>query len=99
MDNGFSILMCIFAVALFLYAAVLAISKDYKMLPYRAQVSVKPKNPKEYTLQLAKVVALVGLAVAAGTVIALWDQLISAIVIVAGVIASIWAGTSIAKDR
>ena len=93
MDNGFSILMFIFAAALLLYAVVLAITKDYKMLPYRAQISVKPKDPKEYTLQLAKVVALVGLAMTAGALVALWNQLIGAIVILAGVIAAIWAGT------
>jgi len=99
MDHGFPILMFIFAAALLIYAAILAVKKDYKMLPYRAQISVKPKNPKAYTLQLAKVVALVGLAVAAGAAVALWDQLIGAIVILAGVIAAIWAGTKIVKNR
>jgi len=99
MDNGFSILMFIFAAALLLYAVVLVITKDYKMLPYRAQISVKPKDPKEYTLQLAKVVTLVGLAVAVGAVVALWNLLIGAIVVLTGVIAAIWAGTRIVKDR
>ncbi len=99
MDNGFSIFMFIFAAALFLYAVILAITKDYKMLPVRAQVPVKPKHPKAYTVQLAKVIALVSLAVAAGAGIGLWNQLIGAIVILAGVIAAIWAGTKIVKNK
>jgi hypothetical protein len=70
MDYGFSILMFIFAAALLLYAAVMAITKDYNMLPYRSRVSVKPKNPEKYTVQLAKAVALVAAAIAAGAAIA-----------------------------
>lgn len=98
MDHGFPILMFIFAGVLLLYAMILAITRDYKMLPYRAQVPVKPKNPKAYTMQLAKVIALVSLAVAIGAAVALWNQLIGAVVILAGVTAVIWAGTKIVKD-
>ena len=97
MDHGFSILMFIFAAILLLYSVVLAITKNYSLLPYKAQIPVKPKNPKAYTVRLAKVVALVGLAVAVGAVVALWNLLAGAIVIIAGVIASIWAGTKIVK--
>lgn len=50
MDEGYSILMALVAVA---------ILKDYKMLPYRARVSVQPKDEKRYILQLSKVVAIV----------------------------------------
>ena len=98
MDRGFSILMFIFAAALLLYAVILAITRDYKMLPYRSRVSVKPKNPKAYTLQLAKVIALVSLAVAVGAAVALWNQTVGAIVILTGVIAAIWVGTKIVKN-
>ena len=48
MKQGFSILMFFFAGALLLYAALMAITKDYNILPFRASVSVKPKNPKKY---------------------------------------------------
>ena len=99
MEHGFPILMFVFAAVLFLYAVILAITKDYKLLPYRAQVSVQPKDPKTYTFQLAKVVALVSLAVAVGAAVALWNQLIGALVILAGVIAAIWAGTKIVKNK
>ncbi len=99
MDNGFSILMLIFAAALLLYAAILAITKDYKMLPYRARVSVEPKNPKKYAVQLAKVIALTALAIAAGAAVSLWSMAAGAILMIAGVIASLWAGTKIVKNE
>ena len=53
MEYGYSILMGIFAGALLLYAGLMALTKDYKMLPYRARTSVKPKNPK-FILSLFK---------------------------------------------
>ena len=54
MEHGFSILMFFFAGALLLYAGLMALTKDYKMLPYRARQSVKPKNSEKYMVQLAK---------------------------------------------
>ena len=99
MENGFSVLMLIFAAALFLYAAILAITKDYNMLPYRARVSVKPKNPKKYAVQLAKVIALTALAIAAGAAVSLWSMAAGAILMIAGVIAALWAGTKIVNNE
>ena len=98
MDHNFSILFLIFAAAIFLYAAILAITKDYNLLPYRAQVSVKPKNPKKYTVQLAKIVALVGLAIVAGAVVSLWNAFIGVAVMIVGMIAAIWYGTKSVKN-
>jgi len=98
-EQGFSILMFIFAAALLLYAVILAIRKDYNMLPYRATVSVKPKNPEEYTVQLAKVIALVSVAIALGAAAALWNEAAGAIVMIIGVIGSIWLGTKIVKNE
>ena len=66
MEQGFSILMFIFSGALLLYAVLLAITKDYDMLPRRGAVPVKPENRKEYTFQISKVIALTALAPAAG---------------------------------
>ena len=71
--------MFIFAGAIFFYAAFMAITKDYKMLPYRARVSVKPKNTEKYMIQLAKIVALVGFAITVGAVVALWSHAVGAI--------------------
>ena len=72
MDHNFSILFFIFAAAILLYAALLAITKDYRILPYRAQVPVNPKDPKSYMTQLSKVVALVGIAIGAGALVSFW---------------------------
>ena len=98
MDNGFSILMFILAGALLLYALLLALTKNYNMLPARATISVKPKNPKRYTVQLAKVIALVAVAIAIGAAVSLWNMLIGAIVMIAAVILAIWFGTKIVKN-
>ena len=87
--------MFIFAGALLLYAALMAITKDYNMLPYRARRAVKPKNPKKYMVQLSKIVALAVLAIALGAAVALWNLALGAIVLVAGVILVLWVGTKI----
>ena len=97
MEQGFSILMFIFAGVLLLYAGLMALIKDYKMLPYRARQSVKPKNPKKYMVQLAKIVALVAAMIAAGAAVALWNGAVGAVVMVVGVVAALWCGTKIIK--
>ena len=97
MDNGFSILMLIFAGAILLYAALMALTKDYKMLPVRAQVSVKPKNPKKYMTQLAKAVALVAVPVALGGLIGLWNAMVGLIAMILGVGFCLWLATRIMK--
>ncbi len=97
MESAFSILMFIFSAALLLYAGLMAITKDYNLLPYRSRVSVKPKNPKKYMVQLAKIVALVAAMIAVGAAIALWNAAAGAIVIVVGVVAALWCGTKIIK--
>ncbi len=97
MDQGFSILMFFFSAALLFYAALMAITKDYNILPYRARVSVKPKNPKKYMVQMAKIVALVAVAVAAGAAVALWNTAVGAVVMLVSVIFVLWLSTIIIK--
>ena len=92
-----SILLLIFSAALLLYAGLMAVTKDYKILPYRSQVSVKPKNPKAYMAQLAKVVALVAAVPAAGALAALWNGIAAAVVLIGGLIVTLWLGTKIMK--
>ena len=60
---------------------------------------MQPKNPKKYTYQLAKVVALVAVGVAIGAAVSLWNFWIGLILIIAGVIGACWAGTYIVKDQ
>ncbi len=90
--------MFIFAGAVLLYAGILAVTKDYNMLPYRSRVSVKPKNPKKYAVQLAKAIALVAVAIAAGAAVSLWNIAAGAVVMIVGVIAALWASTKIVKN-
>lgn len=97
MEHAFSILMFIFSGAILLYAALMAVTKDYNMLPYRSRQSVKPKNPEKYMVQLAKIVALTALGIAVGAAVALWNQAVGAAVMIAGVAAALWAGTKIIK--
>ena len=47
----YTILMFVFSIALLLYAGLLALTKNYDLLPVRARISVNPKNKKAYTFQ------------------------------------------------
>lgn len=98
MEYGFSILMFIFSAAILLYAGLMAWTKDYKILPFRARVSVKPKNPKRYMTQFAKVTALVAAAPLLSGLVGLWNLLAALIVLIVGFVAFIWIGTKIMKN-
>ena len=98
MEQAFSILMFIFAGALLFYAALMAITKDYGMLPYRAQFSVKPKDPARYMVRLAKIVALAALAIGLGAAVALWNGLAGAAVMIAGVVAVLRHGAKTFRE-
>ena len=100
MDQGFPIFMLIFAAALLLYAALLAVTRDELLLPMKVSVSIKSMNKKEkkeYALRLAKMVALVAAAPAVGGLIGLWNQLAGAIVMGIGFVVTLWLCTKIAK--
>lgn len=98
MEYGYSVLMGIFAAALLLYAGLMALFKDYKMLPLRARSSVTPKNEKKYMTQLAKVMALVSLAPALSALAGLWNMLAAFIVLIAAAILFIWLGTKLMRN-
>lgn len=97
MEYGYSILMGIFAGLILIYAGLMALAKDYKMLPFRARVSVQPKDEKRYMKQLAKVVALVALAPALSALTGLWNMIAALIVLVVSAVVSIWLGTKIMR--
>lgn len=99
MEHGPSVLMFIFSGALLAYAALMAITKDYKILPYRATVSVKPKNEKVYMVQLAKVVALAALVPILTGLTAFWNGLAAVIVFIVGLAVVLWIGTKIVKNE
>ena len=96
MENGFSVLMICFAGLLLLYAGVLALSKDPNLIPkvYAAKI----KNPKAYTVQLAKVIALVATAPLHGGIWGLFlGPRIGAAVVLVGLIVCIWLGTGLMR--
>ena len=97
MEYGYSILMGIFSCALLLYAGLMALFKDYKMIPIRARQSVKPKNEKEYMTRLAKVVALVACAPALSAIAGLWNMIAALVVLIAAGILLIWLGTKLVR--
>ena len=97
MEYGFSILMFIFSGAILLYAALLALTKDYRMLPYRSRVSVKPKDPKRYTARLAGVIALVSAAPALSGLAAFWNPISAVAVFIGSMVFFLWIGTKMMK--
>ena len=98
MGYGYSILMGIFAGALLLYAGLMALFKDYKMIPLRTRQSFKPKNEKVYMTQLAKVIALVACSPALSAIAGLWNMIAALVVLIAAGIVFIWLGTKIVKN-
>ena len=97
MEYAYSILMGIFAIALLLYAGLMALTKDYKMLPFRSRASVNPKDKKKYTVQLAKVIALVALSPLISSLVGLWNITVALIVLFVAMIFFIWLGTKIMR--
>lgn len=98
MDYAYSVLMGCFSAAILIYAGLMALTKDYKMLPIRSRQSVKPKDPKRYMTQLSKVVALVALSPALSSLVGLCNTTVAFIVLIATMIIFIVIGTRFMKD-
>lgn len=98
MEYAYSILMGIFGTALLLYAGLMALTKDYKMLPFRSRQSYKPKDPKRYTSQLAKIIALVSLSPVLSAITGIFNVIAAVIVLIGTMALFIWLGTKIMKE-
>ncbi len=98
MEYGYSILMGLFSVALLIYAALMAVTRDYNILPYRAQISVSPKDPELYMARLSECVALIALAPALSALIGLWNKPVALVVLVAGIVFFLWLSVRIMQD-
>ena len=95
MENVYSIFMFIFSGALLLYAGLLALTKDYLLLPYRVKRAVKPMSKKErksHMIKLAKIIALVSVSPALSGAVGFWNIYVALFVLIAGTIAAIWLG-------
>ena len=90
--------MAVFAGAILLYAGLMALTKNYNILPVRARQSVKPNDPKEYMAKFAKVTALVSLSPALSALAALLNLIAGLAVFIGSMILFIWVGTKIMKN-
>ena len=99
MENGYSVIMLIFSGALLLYAGLMALTKDYTLLPLRVRRAVKPKNRKQYMVMLAKIIALVAISPALSALVGFWNIWVALVVLVAGTAAAIWMGIRLTKQE
>ena len=95
--NPFSILMFIFSAAILLYAALLAMTQDFKLVP--RSVSVKPTDPKAYARNFAKVMALVALGPANGAYYALFNMRLGVFMLFYGFAVCMWAGVWVFQNQ
>ena len=94
--NPFSILMFMFSGGLLLYAALLAITKDYNMIA--RHYATKVKDGKEYAARFARVIALVAVAPAYSGIIAqVFSEGIGMVVLVIQMVLTIGFGTQLMK--
>lgn len=102
MDKAYSILMFCFSACLFLYAGLLALTRDVGLVP--KTYAAKIKNKKEYAKGIAKVVALTALAPLISGVVALFgdmDRMVlpALLVLIAGFIVFIYLGVKRMKKH
>ena len=98
MNEGFPIIMLAFSGMLLVYAGLMALTKDYKMLPLRMRQSVKPKDSRKYMTHLAKVIAIVAAAPGLSGLLGFWNIPVAVVILIGGTILAIWLGTRIMKD-
>ena len=91
--------MFAFSAALLIYAGLLALTKDYRMLPLRIRPSIKPKNRKQYVTGLAKVIALVAVAPALSGATGFLSIPVAVFVLISGIIAAILLGSGIVRKQ
>lgn len=97
MEYAFSIMMFAMAGGMLLYAADLAIWKNYKLIP-RWQ-SARMKDPKAYTVQFAKVIAVFALPFLASGLVGLLQWYIPALIVLAvGFVGAGLAAARLMKD-
>ena len=95
--NPFSILMFCFSGALLLYAALLAVTRDDKLIV--RHYAAKMKDRKAYAARFAKVIALVAVAPAHSGIAALFSGPLAAVVLGGETALAIWIGTEIMKGE
>ena len=92
----FSILMLCFSGALLLYAALLALTKDYRLIPRGYASAVKDK--RAYAAKMAKIIALVAVPPAHCAVAAIFDDVLAISVLIVEMVMALWIATVIMKQ-
>lgn len=95
MEHGFSILMLCFSGALFLYAALLAITKDVTLIRWYRRA--KMKNRRAYALQFAKSMALVACAPLFGGLAGFLNPWFGVGVLLALLVLALWLATKLIR--
>ncbi len=90
-----SILMLCFSGALLLYAGLLALTKDYKMIPRGFAAKVGDK--RAYALKFAKIIALVAVPPFHCAIAAVFNEALGLSVLVVEMILALWIATVIMK--
>ena len=91
MEQAYSILMFCFALGLLLYAVLIALSRSTDLIPRSQQVRVR--DPKRYSWQFAKTLAIVALGPAvSGLIGLLFGPGAGAIALFPAMVVCIWLG-------
>ncbi len=96
MNNAYSILMLCFSGMLLLYAAILAIVKDPKLIPRNDTVEMK--DPKKYAVQFSKIIALMAVAPFLSAVSFPANQTFAFVVLAGAGAVGLWLSTKMIKD-
>ena len=96
MEKAFPILMLCFAGLLLVYAGILALTKDVMLIPHADKVKIP--NPKAYALRFAGIMALVTIGpLASGIAGLIYDNKRAAIVLIVGLVFSLWGASQLVK--
>ena len=96
---AYSIITIVFALVLFLYAGLLALLKDYDLIPKSYMSKVKDK--RQYTLHFALIIVMIAVVMAVSGIMALFGKVMlipAIIVLVVGFLASIIIGVKIVSN-
>ena len=96
MEYAYTFMTIAFGGMMLLYAGLLALFKDYKMIP--RHWAARPKNPKLYAVCFAKLIAVIGLGFVISGLIwllaptTLWVQILAVAVLVLSIVVDVKVG-------
>ena len=96
MEYAYSIMIIAFGLMMLLYAGLLALFKDYKMIPRHWYTH--PRDPKQYAVAFAKLIAVIALGpIVSGVIWAiapttLWVQILAIAVLVLSIVVDVKVG-------